>query len=241
MNFNPAGWRGNNPQGDISVVDSGFSPLDISDLIAWFDANVGITLNGADVSLWEDQSGNGNDLIQGTAADQPVFNASDADFDGKPSVGILSGERLRTAAFASALSQPNTIFIVLKKNATNTGHAYDGIISSSQQSFARENQMRGGATLSLSGSIGTAKALLTNIFNGVTSESWNAGTSMGSGDAGAHTMTGLTLGSRYDGASSVDGQVPEFLIYGKELSVPEHNQVGNYLADKFDFTWVTVS
>lgn len=50
----------------------GFWPLDEAGLEAWYKQAVGITLNGREVSLWADQSGNGNDLIQAVASNQPV-------------------------------------------------------------------------------------------------------------------------------------------------------------------------
>jgi hypothetical protein len=42
----------------------------------WVRADLGITLNGSTVSTWADQSGNGNDYSQGTAANQPTWGAT---------------------------------------------------------------------------------------------------------------------------------------------------------------------
>ena len=42
-------------------------------LLAQYKSSLGITLNGNDVSLWEDQSGNGNDIEQTIAINQPEF------------------------------------------------------------------------------------------------------------------------------------------------------------------------
>lgn len=53
-----------------------FTPLSISNLRTWYAANLGVTLNGATVSQWDDQSGNGNHLSQSTAANQPLFSAN---------------------------------------------------------------------------------------------------------------------------------------------------------------------
>ena len=38
---------------------AGFAPTDISGLVAWWDAQQGMTLSGTDIQVWADQSGNG--------------------------------------------------------------------------------------------------------------------------------------------------------------------------------------
>jgi hypothetical protein len=57
-----------------------------SDLYAWWRADLGITLNGGDVSAWADQSGNGRNFSQATAANQALYVPSDSRFGGKPSI-----------------------------------------------------------------------------------------------------------------------------------------------------------
>lgn len=53
-------------------------PLQIlgASLLQWVRADLGVTLNGSDVSAWADQSGNGHDYAQGTASAQPAFQAA---------------------------------------------------------------------------------------------------------------------------------------------------------------------
>lgn len=51
-----------------------WKPTDISTLYAWYRSDKGITKDGDNyVSKWEDQSGNGNDLIQATYSQQPRY------------------------------------------------------------------------------------------------------------------------------------------------------------------------
>ena len=59
-----------------------WSPSDETSLEAWYQNAVGITLNGSDVSQWDDSSGNGHDMSQGTAAAQPAYSAGVLTFDG---------------------------------------------------------------------------------------------------------------------------------------------------------------
>ena len=78
---------------------------------------VALPADGASVSSWVDLSGNAHDLSQTDAARQPVFKAHGRNglptvaFDGDTSG---SGDYLRTAALASALPQPLTVFFVYK-------------------------------------------------------------------------------------------------------------------------------
>ena len=54
----------------------GWSPSDESNLEAWYQNKVGITLNGSDVSTWADSSTNSFDMTQATASEQPAYDAS---------------------------------------------------------------------------------------------------------------------------------------------------------------------
>lgn len=63
------------------ALQSAFSLDQISDLEAWYKFDTNITLNGSNVSAWGDSSGNGNDLTQSTASDQPAYNSGDVHFD----------------------------------------------------------------------------------------------------------------------------------------------------------------
>jgi len=61
-----------------------FLPTRLPGLVLWLRADLGITLNGGNVSAWADQSGNGNHATQGTAANQPLYVSSG--INGRPTV-----------------------------------------------------------------------------------------------------------------------------------------------------------
>jgi hypothetical protein len=92
-----------------------------SALLAWYRADLGITLNGSNVSAWADQSGTGDankNAIQNTGAHQPAFNASNASYNNSPTVTFTSSQDLTTGTWASSLVAPYTIFVA--------GHTNDG-------------------------------------------------------------------------------------------------------------------
>lgn len=71
---------------------TGFSPLDLSPS-AWYQSDFGVTFDGSNnVSDWLDRSGNNKHFQQLTGSLQPLYNSSDSDFGGLPSVQITSGD-----------------------------------------------------------------------------------------------------------------------------------------------------
>jgi len=87
----------------------GFIPSRLPGCMLWLRADLGVTLNGATVSSWADQSGNGVTVTQGTTSKQPTFNAGTA--------GVLNG--LPTLQFAQGSLQ----ILSSPVNYTNGGAA----------------------------------------------------------------------------------------------------------------------
>jgi len=61
---------------DIITYEQPFDPSDIANMVLWLDADLGLTLSGADVTTWADQSTQGNDVTQGTTINKPDYSAS---------------------------------------------------------------------------------------------------------------------------------------------------------------------
>ena len=89
----------------------GWSPDDESSLEAWYQNAVGITLNGSDVSQWEDSSSNSYDMNQATATEQPAYA------DG--TLTFVSGDTTNLQSTSSlGLGEEFTIGIKLAPTAT---------------------------------------------------------------------------------------------------------------------------
>lgn len=222
-----------------------FTPADFgSDLFGWWDAGVGVTLNGGNVSDWADQSDEGNDLTQGTAGDQPEFVSTDSQFGNKPVILFEDDESMSTA-FATATTQPFTQFCVFDINSLNPsshrtfeGASVLGLIDSTSDFF---NHFAGTA-LSYTINPPITAIIDSNIFNGASSEVWQNGVSQVSGNSGSGVIStaGITIGNRASGARNLRGGIAEMIFINKALTASEHNLVGNYLADKYGLSWTTV-
>lgn len=97
-----------------------WTPAEITTAL-WLDAadSDTITLNGSNVSQWDDKSGNNRDVLQGTSSAQPGYataaqnNLNTLTFDG--------GDFLGTAAnFPLTGNAEFSIFVAYRKGSTNT-------------------------------------------------------------------------------------------------------------------------
>ena len=184
------------------MQSSGFSPLSLNP-VAWYDASssASFTFNGANVSQWNDISGNGNHLTQATAVDQPLYNSASpatVEFDGV-------SEFMQGGAFTQGvIAQPLTIVIVCQTIALATQTVYvDGIdgtnrdlvyeVSGFYRMFSNGVDVMDGNASTLN------KQMLATVFNGdsslfYTNTSVGPDTSSQAGEPGTKSMGGVTRG-----------------------------------------------
>lgn len=233
---------------DISIgTQQAFSPMAITDLIAWYDAAKGITLNGADVSQWDDQSGNGNDLSQGTAADQPLFNSSDANFNNQPSLTFDGvSEWINRVTFnGGSISQPNTLFLVYKlADLVGSQISLDGGASGTRnalESIGSNFSMIAGGSSQTVFTSDTNTHVLAALFNQASSIAWIDGTpSPAPATPGSNVMNGLSLGAFPIPAAFFAGEIVEVIIYDKQIFPTELNLAGNFLSSKHGTIWTNI-
>jgi hypothetical protein len=233
-----------------------WTPLSLgSALKFWVKADTGITLNGSDVSNWADQSGNGCDVAQGTAANQPAYNATG--FNGLPTVSftLANAECLLSAATALALGNATASFFIvgqmvavgsysrfisfLKNGGANDYNEAGSIAAvlenSSGESFYAyaENATRGGPTTLTAG----VNYRFGNILDGANLTPYSnnsAGTAAAYSTALAATgkvAIGCNASNTADGLLS--GLISEVVITNTALSSGDRNSLDAYFTTKW--------
>jgi len=221
----------------------GFSPLSISNIIGWWDGAQGITLNGPDVSQWDDQSVNANNLIQTTATKQPLFVSP----GGVPPLlrfDQTTSESMRTGVFAGGnTDQPNTFLLVAQKSSGADGsYLFDGLttfLRNAVADFGGDFGMFASDILSQS-AIDQVKRIFVCVFDSGSGRFYFNGGVGTSGSVGVASTDGLSLCARFNDASFGDYDVWEITVYDKRLSVDELNQLGTFLANKHSLTWNSI-
>ena len=217
----------------------GFLPTDLNDLEVWLDSDDSSTINdtaGA-VDQWDDKSGNDNHATA-TGSARPttgadVINGRNViDFNG-------TSNFLQTAAFSSASSQPNTIFIVCRRTNTNTGAngIYGGIGASNRHNLFTTSTSYGmwsGSSVITGGTFDTNVHLLSTVWDGGDTITRQDGTTIISANPGTNSLTGITLGARFDGNNKGAVEIGEVIVYRRELTTTEIINVEAYLQKKWN-------
>lgn len=240
---------------------SGFNPKSLSGLEMWLDASVTTSLydatsggstpsSGSGVARWEDQSGNGYHVTQGTANNRPARTVSARNsldclaWDGTND-GLVSGS-------VSASLAAYTVAIVTRLDGTGGG-TFGRVWTRANDSGPRTWLMNGNTTWAVAGGArftpsGTANTgtwyVLVHRWDGTADYSgltcWVNGTkyTFASGsftpNSTANTVYGIgthtTLTTR-----SYYGLMGEVLIYNTSLSDANVSSVQSYLNNKWGF------
>ncbi len=211
---------------EVTVPDAG-------ELIARYDAQALSESDGASVSTWPDETGNGNDL---TAGGPPTFNESGINTN--PSLSFDGVDDYLNTAL-STQNVPNTIASVVSLDTTGSfyQYLYDGS-NADEQSLQQTNNGEwayGAGTRSPDGPTDTQPHVFTALYNGSNSVLRIDGTEVHSGSAGTEALNGFEVGRRPDGQFYADAQLGEILIYPSDKSA-SFSDIESYLADKWGIT-----
>lgn len=178
---------------------------------AWFRQGVGITVTGSGVSQWDDQSGNGRHLLQGTDAARPALQGDGTIlFNG-------TSHYLKTAAFT--LNQPTWVIWVGKQvswtqgDRITDGNANDTGILQQDTASPRVRIYAGVGTAFVSTLAVGSLGVLAAVINGGSSSLRHNLNVATPGDAGSSNMGGLTLGARSDGSSPSNISTSELIVF----------------------------
>ena len=176
-----------------------------------------------------DKSGNGHDL-------DGSYSGVSVDINGMQA-GEFRTDLLQTTF--SAVGQPTTIFIVFEEIANNSGNAtiFDGG-TQLEQAFFDDTQDSGyelyagsriGGTYDVN--VGDAE-VMAGLFDGANSSLRFDGVENVSGDPGANSLSGISLGGQADNTAHSDVKIGEVLVYPMDKSAI-FTDVENYLIDKW--------
>lgn len=237
----------------------GFSPDSITGLKLWLDAadSATITLNGSNVSQWNDKSANAFNFDQGTAANQPARTLSGQ--NGKTVLTFSSNDFLKNTSINWGASA-STLFIVGKEdNAAGTGYQNfftTGTGATGQWGYGiAANSPTDNNHIAIF-DIGEGLQRFTNQMtntnadimcftsNGISAGSVTAdlffnGTADASNPVTRSTTTsaaGAQLGAAASGSEAYNGTICEVIMYDTILSSANRILVQDYLKTK----WATV-
>lgn len=191
----------------------GWSPDDEASLQAWYQNQVGITLNGSDVSQWADSSTNGYDM-SATGTEQPAYSGGvltfvSADSNNLQTTGQISltGDFTIGFIFNPTISAPGTL---LGDNAGGSaGHEFIKYTSTTNLRLKIDNST-GNIPLD-SGTFGDDYIVVTRVSNVLTL--WYNGVAQSTTPTLAGTSDIDAIGVRETNQDFLDGTIEEIQIY----------------------------
>jgi len=207
----------------VAAVTAPFRLHDLPNCVVSIRPRVAtVTLNGADVSQVDDETGLGNHVVQATASKQPLWVASGGPNNKSYVEGDGVDEFLR-AAFA--WTQPAHIFVVAMPSATDgiNKALYDGGVNNGALFYtATSTQMAcyagAGFTEAAGGTHMNTWSKIDTLWNGAASYIRRNGVTK-TGNVGANNPSGIILLMRGDQASNAgDGAFAEAVGFSSEVT-----------------------
>jgi hypothetical protein len=229
-----------------------FLPTDLSNLLLWLDASDASTITetlGA-VSQWDDKSGNGNHVTQGTASLQPVSGSNTLnslnviDFDGSDAL-------VRTSLGVTG-SQNRSLLLVGKSNDSSHNAYFNIGPNTGPNAWTLLSLNNANQTLSVAIAAGSTPGV------GIPANNWNIvgakldGTRLrdhsvylngaeflqtGAATTPIDTLdTNIRIGADFN-IANLNGRIAELVFGSIDWSNTELNNLGNYYFDKWGTTW----
>ena len=170
------------------------------------------------VTTWYDQSGNGYDVVNATAAEQPKIVSSGSTIleNGKAVIEFANDANfLQNTTFSGG-----SVYSLFAANKfIDNFYMYALSVASTNNSFRNNGStsfLRGTSDISYAQTIPTSQ-ILFSFFQDSTSEIYNNGTLKVSGGNGSDNMQYITLSSR-DQSISGGNKMQEFILYDSNQS-----------------------
>jgi len=204
-------------------------------LRADYDPSAGFTLDGSgNIQQLNDQSGSldaNQNAVQASAGARPGRVASNAGYNGKPTVTCTSATMLQTGVWATPLAGPTTIFVVgdgsvnyfTTSLVNNLGIFQSGSLKATNQSVVLDSSV----------SVFATPSIVVVVFNGASSTiAVRQNTPQITGNAGLGSATGLTLGA-YSSGFGLNGSWARIAVADGVVSATNIAKVTAYLATTY--------
>ena len=218
------------------------SPIPTTGLSLWLKADTGVTLSGADVTGWADQSGNGkNASAIGTPSLSTISGKTFMNFAG----GFFVGDALLTQPLEEA--QATIMCVARFTNPTDIGmmfqqygeNEYDNLAFyrgfNSGESF--EFRIFNGADLTSDSAVANNQTyLFGTIVDTTVGVLYLNGIEEGLDAVGDQATEGEYLLGRWGsgGQTTTELRMAEIVVYDRFLTTPERIQVEEYLNTKYE-------
>ena len=180
-------------------------------LVGWFRMGVGVTVTGAGVSTWADQSGNGHDLLQAVDAKRPAYDGSAIiTFDG-------TSDFLKCVSFTLAQPQQVSLLVnpitwtdqdrIFDANTANHAVMFQNTSTPTIKIYSLSSVVAANTNLTL-GSFHAATVLFAGASSSITVDN----TAPTTGNPGAGSLSGFTLGASASGGSPSNIAVKEIIL-----------------------------
>ena len=232
---NKWGLRGLTPSGHYArispALSTAFLPTQIGGCSLWLDAadNTSITLSGANVTQWNDKSGNGRNAV--------VSSNAFATLSGTPQ-GLLFTNSFYTTTL-SADPSVETGFAVY--NMTSNGMlvgAYNAGRQIAFQSLTLVGPLKAQVAWGpLATSAGNVRQMVTTFVSSTaTSSAVNGGTAVTGGGLTFTSGNVTTLGREVGTSFQYSGLIHEVILFNANLTTSQRRLVEGYLANKWGLT-----
>ena len=240
------------------ILKSQRNTIPTTNLGLWLRADKGVVLNGTTVSQWNDQSGNGNNAIQGTANAQPLYVENV--LNGLPTLRFDGGNDLMniTTNLMNGISAYTCFSVIKYTYNTNNTLISGNLAGGNSESFLNyayifaANTLYGNLTLRngmgyIENDCYTNFNVLSQNFNG--NGTGNSGklkiykngtnlslTYLGTVPSTTLANTSLLIGREVPNNNWMNGDIAEIIFYNSALSDYNRQQVEKYLSSKYNIS-----
>jgi parallel beta-helix repeat protein len=250
------------PGGDIAFA-AGATTVPSQDLKLWLRADAGVTMNGAQVSQWSDQSGTATNAAQTTATRQPTLIANA--INGLPALSFDGVDDFMTFNLPMTGFSGATIFLVAASTSSTQDGTWHGATNSAifwnensdwstifLTPFQRHVKYQFGtgwpnniSTYTRPVSLGTNFSVNTAIKNGANEALYVNGSLVfsagGKGPALMNSRPTGNLGRGYNDNTYFAGRIAEVLVYTRALTDAERQNVEAYLLTRYPASGATAN